>query len=79
MFVQGDIKFIVSMFAKLIIFSLFTGLASRALGAGLTLILAPILLYCGLDPVSVAATEINQAFYSTLPSTMIVIVTASMP
>ena len=67
------------LITKLILFSLFAGFASSALGAGLALILAPILLECGLDPVSVAATEINQAFYSTITSTMIVIVTASMP
>ena len=77
-FVSGDIRCTVPVLAKLIIFSLFAGFASSALGAGLALILAPILLQCGLDPVSVAATEINQAFYSTITSTMIVIVTSDI-
>jgi uncharacterized membrane protein YfcA len=79
-FIKGDIQFTVPILAKLILYSLFAGFASSSLGAGLALILAPILLECGLDPVSVAATEINQAFYSTITSTMIVIVTTnSMP
>jgi hypothetical protein len=77
-FVEGDVKCTVGIITKLILYSLFAGFASSALGAGLALILAPILMECGLDPVSTAATEINQAFYSTLTSTLIVILTATM-
>jgi uncharacterized membrane protein YfcA len=77
-FVDGDVKCSVPIISKLILYSLFAGFASSSLGAGLALILAPILLECGLDPVSVAATEINQAFYSTITSTLIVIINGGM-
>ncbi|TNV79543.1 hypothetical protein FGO68_gene4001 [Halteria grandinella] len=77
-FVHGDIQCTFPIIGRLLIASLFAGFSSSAFGVGLALILTPILMALGLDPVASAATEINQAFYSTLTSTMIVIVLNGM-
>lgn len=63
---------------KIIISGLLAGFMSSALGVGLGLILSPILLSFGVDPVSTASTEINKAFYATLTSTIIVIIFGGM-
>ncbi|TNV79608.1 hypothetical protein FGO68_gene15395 [Halteria grandinella] len=77
-FLHGDIQCTFPIISRLLISSLFAGFSSSAFGVGLALILTPILMALGLDPVASAATEIYQAFYSTLTSTMIVIVLNGM-
>lgn len=70
---EGDLKCTVPLMTKLVILSFAAGFFSASLGIGLALLVAPMLLSCGLDPLTTAATEIHSAFYSALTSTLIVI------
>ena len=59
---------------KLLIFAFLSAFSSAAFGVGLGLLLSPTMLSVGLNPVKTASTEIYMAFYSTLTSTILVII-----
>ena len=72
--VEGDFKFNFQTIGKVSIYSFFAGFQEAAFGVGQGLVIDPFFLNCGLDPVTVAATEVHLAFYATLTSTAVVII-----
>ncbi len=71
---HGDLKFTFGTIGKIIIYAFFAGFQEASIGVGLGLVLDPFFLKCGLDPVTIAATEVHLAFWSTVTSTVVVII-----
>lgn len=76
--VKGDFSFNALNIGKTCIYTFFAGFQESAFGVGLGLVIDPFFLNCGLDPVTVAATEVHLAFYATLTSTVVVVIFGMM-
>lgn len=60
--------------ASLLIASFIAAFASAGVGVGLGLVLTPVIMHAGVNPVLACNTEMYMAFYATLASTIVVMV-----